>query len=39
MDEKQGDESVGPSVESEDQEERIFARRLRIQKRLEAQRR
>ena len=33
------DEDVGPSVDSLDPEERIRARRERIQKRIEAQRR
>jgi dynein regulatory complex protein 1 len=33
------EEDVGPSVDSIDQEERIAARRLRIQKRLEVLRR
>ena len=33
------EEDSGPSIESTDPEERIAARRLRIQKRLEAQKR
>jgi dynein regulatory complex protein 1 len=33
------EEETGPSVDSNDQEERIAARRLRIQKRLESQKR
>ena len=33
------EEETGPSTESADQEERILARRLRIQKRIEEQKR
>ena len=33
------EEETGPSVDSADPEERIAARRLRIQRRLEAQKR
>ena len=33
------EEETGPSVDSTDPEERIAARRLRIQRRLEAQKR
>ncbi len=33
------EEEVGPSIDSADPEERIAARRLRIQKRIEAQKR
>lgn len=33
------EEDTGPSVESSDPEERILARRLRIQKRIEQQKR
>lgn len=36
---KQEEEDTGPSVDSEIQNERIEARRLRIQKRVEALRR
>lgn len=36
---KQEEEDTGPSVDSEKQEERIEARRIRIQKRVEALRR
>jgi len=39
MDNQGDDEPTGPSVDSEDPEERILARRLRIQKRQEAQKR
>jgi len=37
MDVQADEEPTGPSVESEDAEERVLARRLRIQKRQEAQ--
>jgi len=37
MDNHADEEPAGPSVDSEDAEERILARRLRIQKRQEAQ--
>jgi len=37
MDIEVDEEPTGPSVDSEDAEERILARRLRIQKRQEAQ--
>jgi len=37
MDTQGDEEPAGPSVDSEDPEERILARRLRIQKRQEAQ--
>ena len=37
MDNQADEEPAGPSVDSEDAEERILARRLRIQKRQEAQ--
>ena len=37
MDNQADEEPSGPSVDSEDPEERILARRLRIQKRQEAQ--
>jgi len=37
MDVQADGEPTGPSVESEDAEERVLARRLRIQKRQEAQ--
>jgi len=37
MDNQADEEPTGPSVDSEDPEERIMARRLRIQKRQEAQ--
>jgi len=37
MDNHADEEPAGPSVDSEDPEERILARRLRIQKRQEAQ--
>lgn len=33
------EEETGPTVDSADQDERIAARRIRIQKRIEAQRR
>lgn len=37
--EENTEENSGPSVDSNDQEERIEARRMRIQKRLEAAKR
>lgn len=37
MDNQAEEEPTGPSVDAEDPEERILARRLRIQKRQEAQ--
>ena len=39
MNSDQEEEDTGPSVDSADPEERIKARRLRIQKRIEAKRR